>query len=159
MGVALPELGQGEFQDQHHGNDGSIQNEGQLPVDAEEQNRQYDVGQDVADEVGHAVDEEAADAFGIIIDAVDQLTRGVAVEIGEGQPLHGAEDVVLHVAGHTGGEVGVGAVLDDADAHGEQGHSCQHTHPDVDVLLLVHGTRELFSRDRVKGGLTDDLVE
>ena len=159
VGVALPELGQGEFQDQHHGDDGGVEDEGQLPVHAEQENGQHDVGQDVADEVGHAVDEEAADALGVVIDAVDELTRRIGVEVGEGQPLHGAEDVVLHVSRHAGGEVGVGAVLDDTDAHGEKRHARQHAHPDIHVLCLVHKTRQLLSRHLVKGGGSDDLIE
>ena len=141
VGVALPQLGQGEFQDQHHGDDGGVEDEGQLPVDAEEQDRQHDVGDHVADEVGHAVNEEAADALGVVVDAVDELTRGVAVKIGEGQLLHGAEDVVLHVSRDAGGKVGVGAVLNDADAHGEQSRARQHTHPNVYVLFRMHGAR------------------
>ena len=119
VGVGLPQLGQGEFQDQHHGEDGGVENEGQLPVHGEEQDGQHHVGQHAGDEVGHTVDEEAADALGVVVDAVDELTRGVAVEVGERQPLHGAEDVVLHVAGHAGGQVGVGAVLDDTEEHGQ----------------------------------------
>ena len=51
-------------------------------VMTEEQDRQHNVGDHVADEVGHAVNEEAADALGIVIDAVHELTRGIGVKVG-----------------------------------------------------------------------------
>ena len=83
MGVALPQLGEGKFQDQDDRQDGGVQDQGKLPVDAEQQDGQHYVGEDVADQIGNAVNEEASDTLGIVVDAVDQLTRGVGVEIGE----------------------------------------------------------------------------
>ena len=70
-GVCADQLGNGEFDHEHDGDDRREQHQRQLPVDGEQHHRQYHVGQCAGDEVGHAVNEEAADTLGVVVDAVD----------------------------------------------------------------------------------------
>ena len=81
---------------------GNEQEQCQLPADTEQHDRQRNVGQHVHDKVGNAINEEAADTLCVIVDAVDKPSGRVLIEVGKRLVLHGAEDIILHIAHQRG---------------------------------------------------------
>ena len=136
-GVCADQLGNGELDHQHDRDNGNKQEQCQLPADTEQHDRQRNVGQHVHDKVGNAINEEAADTLGVIVDAVDKPSGWVLIEVGKRLVLHGAEDIILHITHHAGGHIGVDPVLDNADTHGHDRQGDQHADPQEHVLFLV----------------------